>query len=49
MSVSVDTGADLATEQQKVKAEIRELDLLISTTQTEVNRLRSRLSPRRVL
>ena len=42
MSVSVDTGADLATEQQKVKAEIRELDLLISTTQTEVNRLRSR-------
>ena len=42
MSVSVDTGADLATEQQKVKAEIRELDLLISTTQTEVNRLKSR-------
>jgi two-component system sensor histidine kinase DegS len=40
--VSVDTGADLATEQQKVKAEIRELDLLISTTQTEVNRLKSR-------
>ena len=42
MSVTVDTGADLATEQQKVKAEIRELDLLISTTQTEVNRLKSR-------
>lgn len=42
MSVTVDTGADLATEQQKVKAEIRELDLLISTTQTEVSRLKSR-------
>jgi two-component system, NarL family, sensor histidine kinase DegS len=42
LSVSVDTGADIATEQQKVKAEIRELDLLISTTQTEVNRLKSR-------
>ena len=42
MSVSVDTGADLATEQQKIKAEVRELDLLIDSTQTEVNRLKSR-------
>src|SRR5438876_1176602 len=34
--------AEIATEQQKVTAEIRELDLLIESTQTEVNRLRSR-------
>jgi two-component system, NarL family, sensor histidine kinase DegS len=34
--------AEVATEQQKVTAEIRELDLLIESTQTEVNRLRSR-------
>lgn len=31
-----------ATEQAKVMAEMRELDLLIGSTQTEVNRLRSR-------
>jgi two-component system sensor histidine kinase DegS len=42
LSVSVDTGTDLATEQQRAKAEIRELDLLIESTQTEVNRLKSR-------
>ena len=42
MSVNVGTGADLATEQLKVKAEIRELDLLIDSTRTEVNRLKSR-------
>ncbi len=40
--VAGDTGAELATEQQKVVAEIRELDLLVESTQTEVNRLRSR-------
>src|SRR6266849_2063777 len=34
--------AEIATEQQKVTAEIRELDLLIESTQTEVNRLKSR-------
>src|SRR5712692_2959057 len=34
--------AEIATEQQKVTAEIRELDLLVESTQTEVNRLRSR-------
>src|SRR6266566_4843203 len=34
--------ADIATEQQKVTAEIRELDLLVESTQTEVNRLKSR-------
>jgi two-component system, NarL family, sensor histidine kinase DegS len=34
--------AEVATEQQKVNAEIRELDLLIESTQTEVNRLKSR-------
>jgi len=31
-----------ATEQQKITAEIRELDLLLESTLTEVNRLRSR-------
>lgn len=31
-----------ATEQQKVVAEIREIDLLVESTQTEVNRLRAR-------
>src|SRR5256886_4702982 len=34
--------AEIATEQQKVTAEIRELDLLIESTQTEVTRLKSR-------
>src|SRR5437868_10323614 len=34
--------AEIATEQQKVTAEIRELDLLVESTQVEVNRLRSR-------
>src|SRR5881409_2671997 len=33
---------EVATEQQRVTAEIRELDLLIESTQTEVNRLKSR-------
>src|SRR5712691_10034539 len=33
---------EVATEQQRVTAEIRELDLLVESTQTEVNRLRSR-------
>jgi two-component system, NarL family, sensor histidine kinase DegS len=33
---------EVATEQQKIVAEIRELDLLVESTQTEVNRLRSR-------
>ena len=34
--------AAVASEQQRVTAEIRELDLLIESTQTEVNRLRAR-------
>src|SRR6266550_2851428 len=34
--------AEIATEQQRVTAEIRELDLLVESTQTEVNRLKSR-------
>src|SRR5882762_11329859 len=34
--------ADIAIEQQKVTAEIRELDLLVESTQTEVNRLKAR-------
>jgi two-component system sensor histidine kinase DegS len=34
--------AEVAAEQQRITAEIRELDLLIESTQTEVNRLRSR-------
>jgi len=34
--------AEVATEQQKVTAEIRELDLLIESTQVEVNRLKAR-------
>jgi two-component system sensor histidine kinase DegS len=40
--VATDTAGELATEQQKIAAEIRELDLLIESTQTEVNRLKSR-------
>lgn len=44
MSVEVapDIAAELATEQQRIVAEIRELDLLIESTQTEVNRLKAR-------
>ena len=37
-----DIQAAFSIEQSKVKAEIRELDLLVGSTQTEVNRLRSR-------
>ena len=42
MTVTTDVGAEIKTEQQKVTAEIRELDLLVESTQTEVNRLKSR-------
>ena len=42
MTVAVDSGAALATEQQRITAEIRELDLLVESTQTEVNRLKAR-------
>ena len=42
MTVTVDSGAELATEQQRLTAEIRELDLLVESTQTEINRLKSR-------
>ena len=42
MTVTTDVGAGLRTEQQKIIAEIRELDLLIESTQTEVNRLKAR-------
>jgi two-component system sensor histidine kinase DegS len=42
LTVSTDTAADLATEQQRIAAEIRELDLLVESTQTEVNRLKAR-------
>ena len=34
--------ASFTTEQAKITAEMRELDLLIESTQTEVNRLKSR-------
>jgi two-component system sensor histidine kinase DegS len=37
-----DVNTELAVEQQRVTAEIRELDLLIESTQTEVNRLKAR-------
>ena len=37
-----DILASFTTEQSKVNAEIRELDLLIGSTETEVHRLRSR-------
>ncbi len=37
-----DVNNELAVEQQRVTAEIRELDLLIESTQTEVNRLKAR-------
>src|SRR4051812_48703017 len=42
LTVAIDAGAELATEQQKVTAEIRELDLLVESTQTEVGRLKAR-------
>src|ERR687887_135638 len=42
MTVATDVGAELRTEQQRITAEIRELDLLIESTQTEVNRLKAR-------
>jgi two-component system sensor histidine kinase DegS len=42
LTVTTDVGAEIKTEQQKITAEIRELDLLIESTQTEVNRLKAR-------
>ncbi len=39
---AIDVAGDLVTEQAKVTAEIRELDLLVESTQTEVNRLKAR-------
>ena len=43
MSVNAaDMTGELASEQQKIVAEIRELDLLIESTQTEVTRLKAR-------
>jgi two-component system, NarL family, sensor histidine kinase DegS len=42
LTVATDTSAEIATEQQRIVAEIRELDLLIESTQTEVNRLKAR-------
>ena len=42
MTVSVDAGSELAAEQMKISAEIRELDLLVESTQTEINRLKAR-------
>lgn len=42
MSVNVDVSRDLVTEQQKITAEIREFDLLIESTRTEINRLKAR-------
>ncbi len=42
LNVAVDTGSQLATEQQRIAAETRELDLLVESTQTEVNRLKAR-------
>ncbi|HKW78345.1 MAG TPA: histidine kinase, partial [Candidatus Limnocylindria bacterium] len=41
-NVAIDLATELAGEQQKIVAEIRELDLLVESTQTEVNRLKSR-------
>ena len=35
-------AAEVGSEQQKITAEIRELDLLIESTQTEVSRLKAR-------
>ena len=40
--MATDIAGELATEQQRIAAEIRELDLLIESTQTEVNRLKAR-------
>lgn len=39
---AIDVGTVLVVEQQKIVAEIRELDLLVESTQTEVNRLKAR-------
>ena len=40
--MTADIGAELVTEQQRLTAEIREMDLLIESTQTEVTRLKAR-------
>ncbi|HYK98661.1 MAG TPA: histidine kinase, partial [Candidatus Acidoferrales bacterium] len=40
--MATDIAGGLATEQQRIIAEIRELDLLIESTQTEVTRLKAR-------
>jgi two-component system, NarL family, sensor histidine kinase DegS len=42
LTVATDIAGGLATEQQRIIAEIRELDLLIESTQTEVTRLKAR-------
>ena len=42
LTVATDIAGDLATEQTRIAAEIRELDLLVESTQTEVNRLKAR-------
>ncbi len=40
--MATDLSTEFATEHQKLVAEVRELDLLIESTQTEVNRLKAR-------
>jgi hypothetical protein len=42
LTARLDAGSELATEQQRLTAEIRELDLLVESTNTEINRLKSR-------
>ena len=44
MASQAPTGivASFTTEQAKITAEMRELDLLVASTQTEVNRLKAR-------
>ena len=43
MSVAApDLVSELVTEQKKITAEVRELDLLVESTLTEVSRLKAR-------
>jgi len=41
-AVAPDLASEFVTEQKKITAEVRELDLLVESTQTEVSRLKAR-------
>ena len=42
MTATANIGSDLVSEQARITAEVRELDLLLESTQTEITRLKSR-------